>query len=101
MADDYLTKPFNLKELLLRVSNLIVRTQSLSNNPKNKTLFLAGCKIDLKSFVVEDNLGEKYTLTHKQIKLLKLFIERKNQVISRKEILEKNDIKTINMFLVA
>jgi two-component system alkaline phosphatase synthesis response regulator PhoP len=89
MADDYLTKPFNLKELLLRVSNLIVRTQSLSNNSKNKILFLAGCKIDLKSFVVEDNLGEKYTLTHKQIKLLKLFIERKNQVISRKEILEK------------
>ena len=59
MADDYLTKPFNLKELLLRVSNLIVRTQSLSNNSKNKILFLAGCKINLKSFVIEDSLGEK------------------------------------------
>ena len=35
MADDYLTKPFNLKELLLRVNNLISRTQSLSNNSKN------------------------------------------------------------------
>jgi two-component system alkaline phosphatase synthesis response regulator PhoP len=89
MADDYLTKPFNLKELLLRVKNLIERTQSLSNNSKNKILFLAGCKIDLKSFVIEDSQGEQFTLTYKQIKLLKLFIERKNQVISRQEILEK------------
>ena len=89
MADDYLTKPFNLKELLLRVKNLIDRTQSFSNNSKNKILYLAGCKIDFKSFVIEDGKGEKFTLTHKQIKLLKLFLERKNQVISRQEILEK------------
>ena len=41
------------------------------------------------SFVIEDSQGEQFTLTHKQIKLLKLFIERKNQVISRQEILEK------------
>ena len=52
-------------------------------------MFLAGCKIDLKSFVIEDSQGEQFTLTYKQIKLLKLFIERKNQVISRQEILEK------------
>ena len=52
MADDYLTKPFNLKELLLRVKNLIARTQSLSNNSKNKILFLAECKIDFKSFFI-------------------------------------------------
>ena len=36
-----------------------------------------------------DSQGEQFTLTYKQIKLLKLFIERKNQVISRQEILEK------------
>ena len=44
---------------------------------------------DLKSFVIKNSEGDDFTLTHKQIKLLKLFIEKKDQVISRQEILEK------------
>jgi two-component system alkaline phosphatase synthesis response regulator PhoP len=89
IADDYLTKPFNLKELLLRVKNLIDRTKIRESSLDNEHIILAGCKIDFKSFIIENNDGDKVMLTHKQIKLLKLFIERKNEVISRQEILEK------------
>jgi len=89
IADDYLTKPFNLKELMLRVRNLISRTQIEEESDKQNKLFIAGCNVDLKSFVIQNSEGDDFTLTHKQIKLLKLFIEKKDQVISRQEILEK------------
>lgn len=87
-ADDYLTKPFNLEEFLLRVKNLIrhslkgttedvsLQSYSFGKNEVNFNTFEALCK------------KGKISLTKKEAHLLKLFINRKNEVVSRQQILQ-------------
>ncbi len=87
MADDYLTKPFNLNELLLRVNNLVKRNTQSQHTLNQFTI--GGLTVDFNSFSVKDHEGASVELTHKQIKLLKLFVEKPNEVVSRQEILEK------------
>ena len=62
-----------------------------NNQVQNKlSQFVIGeFSIDFNSFVVSDLKGTPVELTHKQIKLLKLFVEKPNEVVSRQEILEK------------
>ncbi len=87
-GDDYLTKPFNLEELILRSANLIKR--SLMTTDKSIDQYRIGeFVIDFNSFEVVSENGQKNRLTNRQIKLLRLLIEKSNQVVSRQEILEK------------
>jgi two-component system alkaline phosphatase synthesis response regulator PhoP len=88
-ADDYLTKPFNLEEFLLRVKNLVRR--NLKSNPESKELLqtysFRGNEINFSTFKAKGLFGE-FDLTKKEVALLKLLIERKNEVVSRNEILK-------------
>ena len=88
-GDDYLTKPFNLEELLLRVEKLIERKKSNREFKSDKDYVeFGGNTVNFSSFEISGvNVGQK-TLTQREIKLLRLLIEKKNQVISREEILE-------------
>jgi len=87
-GDDYLTKPFNLEELILRSANLIKR--SLITTDKSIDQYRIGeFVIDFNSFEVIAENGQMSRLTNRQIKLLRLLIEKSNQVVSRQEILEK------------
>ncbi|MEP7265416.1 MAG: response regulator transcription factor [Bacteroidota bacterium] len=89
-ADDYLTKPFNLEELLLRIQNLLKR---VNRNGETKqvpvSLYQLGDNnINFSEMTVALNDGNKINLTKKENLLLKLLIERKNEVVSREHILE-------------
>ncbi len=86
-ADDYLTKPFNLEELLLRVQKLLYRkvkspelTPEQFNFGENHINFVT---FDVKSL----NNGD-FELTKKEAMLLKLLVDRKNEVVSRQQILQ-------------
>jgi two-component system, OmpR family, alkaline phosphatase synthesis response regulator PhoP len=88
-ADDYLTKPFNLEELLLRVNNLIKKSERLSSKEPIPDIYTFGKnKIDFKASEAFTRTSEKVTLTKKEIMLLKLLIENKNEVVTREKILQ-------------
>lgn len=89
-GDDYLTKPFNLEELLLRVQKLIKRNQfSEKITQQSENIEFEGNKIDFSNFTATNFKGEVINLSKRETGLLKLLTDHANQVVSRKEILEK------------
>jgi two-component system, OmpR family, alkaline phosphatase synthesis response regulator PhoP len=86
-ADDYMAKPFNLEELLLRIEKLIQRSKPESHTFPDTMTFGAN-KIDLRAHLATDFRGNQIHLSKKEVQLLRLFQLRKNEVISREEILQ-------------
>jgi len=87
-ADDYLTKPFNLEELLLRVAKLIQKATAIHQPAPIDAYLFAGNRIQFKSLEAYNFMGEKIILTKKEVMLLKLLVENKNNVVTRERILQ-------------
>jgi len=108
-GDDYLTKPFNLEELLLRVQILLKRSNVTVDNKQSINNFtFDDFAINFTEMTVQTPDGKTINLTKKENALLKLLIERKNEVVSREHILETvwgYDIypstRTIDNFIVS
>jgi len=88
-ADDYMTKPFNLEEFLLRVQALVKRglTKEEKSGVDNIYRF-DGYEINFSTYQITGKNSENIALTKKEIMLLRLLIERRNEVVSREQILE-------------
>ncbi|GMV78771.1 MAG: DNA-binding response regulator [Chitinophagaceae bacterium] len=88
-ADDYLTKPFNLEELLLRVEKLIQKNKKIYEKESTigDTYTFGDNLIDFKSLDAITYDGKKIKLSKKEANLLKLLIENKNEVVPREKIL--------------
>lgn len=82
-SDDYITKPFNIKEVILRINNLIKRSYDDPSKIK-----MDGYDIDLEKRRVF-NQGEEVVLTTKEYDLLVYFITNKGLAISREQVLNK------------
>jgi two-component system alkaline phosphatase synthesis response regulator PhoP len=88
-ADDYLTKPFNLEELLLRVAKMIQKHSLQANTaPQIERYQFQGHSIDFNASEVLLASGQKITLTKRELLLLKLLIEHKHTVVTREKILQ-------------
>ncbi|MCB9189260.1 MAG: response regulator transcription factor [Flavobacteriales bacterium] len=87
-ADDYISKPFNMKELDLRIRNILKRISPAKTSTWSE-YNINGNIIDLESFTVQKKDGGTVQLSDKQAKLLKLLVDNKENVVSRKEILQK------------
>ncbi len=83
-AEDYITKPFALKELTLRLERILQYT-----NTARDEFSYGPLKIWFKKFEVQDANSVKIPLSQKECEILKLLIENKDEVVSRDEIIDK------------
>jgi two-component system alkaline phosphatase synthesis response regulator PhoP len=89
-ADDYLTKPFHFRELLLRVQNCLKRAQELADLPGEMrgALRIGRARVDFERFAAEVD-GAWQPLTHKECAVLRLLASRAGKAVSRDEILDR------------
>ncbi len=86
-ADDYMTKPFAIEELLARIRVLLKRKYRSKEEDNSNVLEIKNLKLYKDSYRVEYN-GEKVELTKKEFELLEFMMINKNIVMSREKILE-------------
>ena len=106
-ADDYMAKPFLLEELILRIQGIFRRQDWYRSAPEEQETFSFGeNQVNFLTYEARAK-GETINLTEKECMLIKLLVERKNQVVSREEILERvwgyrfsTSSRTIDNFIV-
>ncbi len=85
-ADDYVTKPFSLRELMARVKAVLRRTEE---RIKDLTSYSFGqVELDFRKYEAKKK-GKKLDLTPLEFQMMKLFIQKKEQVLSRDDFLDK------------
>lgn len=86
-ADDYITKPFSIKELLARISS-VLRRYNMNSSREGEILTVKDIKLDLIKHEATKN-GQKLDLTLKEFDLLKILLQNKGKVLSRNFLLDK------------
>lgn len=85
-ADDYLVKPFSIEELVLKIEIFINRSQKKFNAHKI-TYKVGSFDFNPENFSLHNNSGKEIMLTQREAELLKFFLDHKNEVLKREQIL--------------
>ena len=104
-ADDYITKPFSMRELVVRIRNMLKRSSNLSSSTlsDDELIIIGNLSIDTKSHRVKiDN--QEINLKPREFELLYLLASNQGKALSRHQILEKlwghryiGDIRTVDV----
>ena len=98
-ADDYITKPFHIDELVARINVQLRKTNNITNN----TIEYGDIKLDLKKCsLINKNTNDSINIINKEFQLLEYFLNNPNQVLSKELIYDKvwgmeNDIMSNNL----
>lgn len=85
-ADDYVTKPFSLRELLARIKAVLRRGENL--NPDETKIKIGNVDVNFQNYTaLKDN--EEIQLSHKEFEILNYLWKHRNQTVSREDLLEK------------
>lgn len=94
-ADDYLTKPFGLSELLARIRAVLRRTQAGAKAgagdraPVSGVMRFPGLTVDWRRFTITRHDGGEVQLSRYEAEILRMLIERRGEVVSRQDLLRK------------
>jgi two-component system response regulator VicR len=102
-ADDYITKPFSIRELVARVKSNMRRIETVSLPDQNQIIESGSIKMDLNKYEVLKD-GKIIDLTLREFELLKFLATQENQVFTREKLLEEvwgyeyyGDIRTVDV----
>ena len=103
-ADDYMTKPFSLRELMARVKANLRRSQnSQKSDTTGEVLTFGDLSIDIEKYEVRKK-GEIISLTFREFELLKFLVTRKGKIFTREQLLNKvwdyefyGDVRTVDV----
>ncbi len=87
-ADDYVTKPFGLHELLARIKAVLRRAQLKSTEEKPAVLRFGSFEIDFEKMMASKN-GNPIKLTAREFELLRFFADHPNEVVTRDQLLDE------------
>ncbi|PIQ47741.1 MAG: DNA-binding response regulator [Cytophagales bacterium CG12_big_fil_rev_8_21_14_0_65_40_12] len=87
-ADDYLTKPFSLRELVARVKAILRRSATVNAKPHVSAQKVGKLQLDFDQYSASID-GEMVRMSHKEFEIMQYLIENKNEVVSRYDLLNK------------
>lgn len=87
-ADDYVTKPFSLRELLARIKAVLRRGVSQDSEGTTGRVKIGRLSVNFSSYTSEDGTGA-VKMSHKEYQILKYLLSRKNEIVSRYDLLEE------------
>ena len=97
-ADDYISKPFSIRQVIARVKAVLRRTEGKESTEQGESIIYETLVLDTKSIKATVD-GEEVPLTKKEFEILKLLLENKGSVFSREEILSrvwKNEVYVLD-----
>ncbi|MER9661921.1 winged helix-turn-helix domain-containing protein [Mesorhizobium sp. M0159] len=100
-ADDYITKPFGLRELLARIRAVLRRSRSAQPQPRGKKPIryrFAGWELDMRMRRLRSAAGETMPLTAGEFNLLTAFLKSPQQILSREQLLAASRVHDEEVF---